>query len=73
MAKKAFLVTFNICTRVVADCGNDENPLNDREKYKEIVKEASDRILSDPEAYLDWDNADVDTDKDMPYDPDYDN
>lgn len=70
--KKAFLVTFSICTRVVVDCDNDNTPINNEDKRNEAIALACRNINGDAMAYLDESNAEVDEDTEMPYDKDYD-
>ena len=60
MAKKAYLVTFSICTRVVvnvADCIEDENPETNDELWKEIVDKAENRVSDNLWDYLNYDNV----------------
>lgn len=66
--KVAKLVTFSITTRVVIE--SDGNERYDEEyAYSKAVK----NIMSDIEGYLCMENLDsIDDDKEMPYDPAYD-
>ena len=66
--KVAKLVTFSITTRVVIE--SDGNERYDEEyAYAKAVK----NIMSDIEGYLCMENLDsIDDDKEMPYDPAYD-
>lgn len=77
--KKAFIVTFEISTRVVVDVPKDfANPIIDlskegmQEAYNKTVAEGCKHILSNPTGYLDESNASVYFDKECPYDPETD-
>lgn len=73
MAKKAFLTTFIIMTRVVVDVPEDFDAYNCATKEHEdawysIVKEARENILVNPEGYICGDNIDeIKEDKECPY------
>ena len=60
--KKAYLVTFSIRTRVIAD--------TDKESGDDIIEKAVDKILDHPSEYVRHDNLDeMCVDKNIPYDP----
>ena len=73
--KQAFLVTFSVRTRVIADVpqGFDPNNVDFNDKpqavaFDAIVAEGRKHIMENPEGYLDGDNIDcIDFDDDMPY------
>lgn len=78
--KKAYLVTFSITTRVIADVSKEFDPNNsnliipeNHEYYSGIISEAAKHVIDCPEGYLSWDNIDdVSEDTECPYDPNYD-
>lgn len=62
--KKAYLVTFNPCTRVVVD----ENATD-----AEITEAAREKIIAKPDEYISEENlVAIDYDKECPYDPETD-
>lgn len=73
--KKAYLVTFNVCTRVTADVpeGFDPNNVNllqpeQNKAYYDIVRDARTRVASKPDMYLCWDNVEeCAEDEETPY------
>lgn len=70
--KKAYLATFSITTRVVVDV--EENELKQRgipdSLYDKIIDEARDKILSNADSYVSYDNADiVREDLECPFNP----
>lgn len=74
--KKAYLVTFNVCTRVTVDVpeGFDPNNVNllkpeQHAAYYAIVDDAANRVVKNPKAYLCWDNVwdNVEEDLETPY------
>jgi hypothetical protein len=63
--KKAFLVTFSICTRVVIDHNGDESSLDND---LAMVEQARKKIMKYPEDYIGFDNIMViDEDVECPY------
>jgi len=75
MAKKAFLVTFEVTTRVVADVPEEFNLSNynlitkkDAQAFDTIIKQARDNILEVPEYYIYGDNAEITEDIECLYD-----
>lgn len=75
MVKKAFLVTFEVTTRVVADVPEEFNPIDynlitkkDAQAFDAIIKQARDNILEVPENYIYADNAEIAEDIDCPHD-----
>jgi hypothetical protein len=69
MAKKAFLVTFHPCTRIVMDIEGEE--LSD-EEFAELSHMARVKMAQDLESYLYGDNAEIDEDDEIFYDPEKD-
>lgn len=77
--KKAYLVKFDLMTRVIADVPKDFDP-NDcnlmipehKEAFHSIVKEAVDKILDAPYLYLYDENAEITEDTECPYNPEED-
>lgn len=75
MAKKAYLATFVIMTRVVVDVPEDFDVNNcnlvieeHAEAWDSIVKEARKNILENPKGYICGDNIDeIEEDKECPY------
>ena len=72
--KKAYLVKFNVITRVTADVPESFDPDNcnlvipeQDEAYSSIVKEAADNILEIPYSYLHEENAEIEEDVECPY------
>jgi len=73
--KKAYLVTFNVCTRVTADVheGFDPNNFNlvkseDNKAYSDILDDARKRVLDSPFTYLSWDTIEeCEEDLETPY------
>lgn len=75
MAKKAFLVTFEVTTRVIVDVPEEFNPIDynlirekDAQAFNAIIKQARDNILKVPEYYIYRDNAEITEDIECPYD-----
>ena len=75
MVKKAFLVTFEVTTRIVADVPEEFNPIDCNlitKKYAQafdtIIKQARNNILEVPENYIYADNAKIAEDIECPYD-----
>ena len=73
MTKKAYLVTFEITTRVIADVHEGFDPHNcnfvkdnDRDDWNSIEDIAIDTILSAPQAYI-GECVDVNEDTECPY------
>lgn len=73
MTKKAYLVTFEITTRVIADVHegfdpNNRNFVNDnyRDCWNGIEDIAIDTILSEPQAYI-GECSDISEDTECPY------
>ena len=67
--KKAYLVTFSITTRVIADVSKEFDPNNsnliipeNHEYYSGIISEAAKHVI----------DCDVSEDTECPYDPNYD-
>lgn len=76
MAKKAFLVTFSIQTRVVVDVPDDicnASPIVNPSLWGKIADKAEDKVGENIWDYLNYDNVDwIEEDKEMPYDADFD-
>jgi len=68
MARTAYLLTFHATTRIVVD--SDKNPFEDDELFSKMCEAARDRMLNfGIEEYLCGDNAEIEEDTEMPYDP----
>ena len=72
--KKAYLVDFNVTTRVEVDVPEDFDPNNCNliipehdQAFSSIVKEAVDNILEVPHNYLYEENAEIREDTECPY------
>ena len=73
--KKAYLVTFNVCTRVTADVpeGFDPNNVNllkseELKTFSDIIDDARKRIVNSPYMYLCDDNIEeCEEDLETPY------
>ena len=79
MTKKAYLVTFEITTRVVADVPDDFDPKDHsltleehEEAFDTIVEKARDKILGYPQDYICRENTEVIEDTECPYDKEID-
>lgn len=79
MTKKAFLVTFEITTRVVTDVPDDFDPKDynfmfeeHEEAFDTIVEKARDKILGYPQDYICRENTEVIEDTECPYDKEID-
>ena len=75
MEKRAFLVSFEITTRVVVDIPKEFNPneLNlidekDSQAFNTIIKQARNNILEVPENYIYGGNAEIEEDTICPSD-----
>ena len=75
MTKKAYLVTFEVTTRVVADVPEDFDPKDYSRMFEEheeafdtIVEKARDKILGYPQDYICRENTEVIEDTECPYD-----
>lgn len=69
MAKVAFLVDYSVRTRVVVDVDEDIDMFDEGL----IVAAAREKILSNPDAYIIYDNVvDIFEDEEMPYDDKFD-
>jgi len=73
--KKAFLVRFDLQTRVIADVpeGFDPNDCNliipeHEEAFSSIVEKAANNIMETPYNYLYNENAEIEEDIECPYD-----
>ena len=74
MAKKAFLVTFEVTTRVVVDIADDcddQNPETNDRLWQDIVDKACDYAYMDAPV---WDDnvSNIEEDTCCPYDQEYD-
>lgn len=70
--KKAYLVTYSICTRVIVDSGNHGHPddeISAHLKAKSKLQAEGSEIFTDRFIY---DNAEVSEDVECPYDEDND-
>lgn len=79
MTKKAFLVTFEITTRVVTDVPDDFDPKDysltleeHEEAFDTIVEKARDKILGYPQDYICRENTEVIEDTECPYNKEID-
>lgn len=76
--KKAFIVTFEVSTRVVVDVPENFGEPIDLSKpeveqvFNETVAVGLNKILSNPRGYLDESNASLYSDTGCPYNPDED-
>ena len=71
MAKTAYLLTFHATTRIVVD--SEKNPFEDDNLFTKCVEMARERMLNfGIEEYLCGDNAELNEDTEMPFDPEYD-
>lgn len=71
--KKAFIVEYNIRTRVIADVPETYEPLDGSIHDGIVIAKADDKIISDAQNYVVSDNVvEIEEDLEMPYDPKYD-
>lgn len=64
--KKAYLVDFNVCTRVIVD--PDDPRIRSKEIFKDIIiAHAHKKVMKDISSRLLQDNAEINEDLEVPY------